>query len=35
MHIGRGLVNGDTFRDDITVDGLVNHGDITLLKTKR
>ncbi len=35
MHIGRGLVDDSDFRDDITVDGHVNHGDITLLKTKR
>ena len=34
MHIGRGGVNGDTFRDDITVDGHFNHGDISLAKTK-
>ena len=33
-NIGRGLVNGDNFRDDITVDGHVNHGDKTLAKTK-
>jgi len=30
MHLGRGLVGGDDFRDDITVDGKVNHGDTTL-----
>ena len=34
MHIGRGLVNDSNFRDDITVDGHVNHGDKTLAKTK-
>src|SRR6185503_4757869 len=25
MNLGRGLVNEDNFRDDITVDGKVNH----------
>jgi len=34
MHLGRGLVDGDNFRDDITVDGKVNHGDTTLEKSK-
>ena len=34
MNVGRGLVNGDNFRDDITVDGKVNHGDTTLEKSK-
>jgi hypothetical protein len=33
MHIGRGEINGDNFRDDITVDGHINHGDISLAKT--
>ena len=33
MNVGRGLVN-DNFRDDITVDGKVNHGDTTLEKSK-
>ena len=31
---GRGLVTDDNFRDDITVDGKVNHGDTTLEKSK-
>jgi Dockerin type I domain len=35
MNVGRGLVNEDNFRDDITVDGKVNHGDTTLEKSKR
>jgi len=35
MNVGRGLVNDDNFRDDITVDGKVNHGDTTLEKSKR
>ena len=34
MNIGRGLVNDGNFRDDITVDGKINHGDKTLAKTK-
>ena len=34
MEVGRGLVNDDNFRDDITVDGKVNHGDTTLEKSK-
>ena len=34
MNVGRGLVNEDNFRDDITVDGKVNHGDTTLEKSK-
>ena len=34
MNVGRGLVNDDNFRDDITVDGKVNHGDTTLEKSK-
>jgi hypothetical protein len=34
MHVGRGLVDGSDFRDDITVDGHVNHGDVTLAKSK-
>ena len=34
MHIGRGLVDDGDFRDDITVDGHINHGDNTLAKTK-
>jgi len=34
MNVGRGLVNDDSFRDDITVDGKVNHGDTTLEKSK-
>ncbi len=34
MHIGRGLVDDSDFRDDITVDGHVNHGDKTLAKSK-
>jgi len=33
MNVGRGLVNDDNFRDDITVDGKVNHGDTTLEKS--
>ena len=33
-HLGRGLVDESNFRDDITVDGKVNHGDTTLAKTK-
>ena len=33
-HIGRGLVHDGNFRNDITVDGHVNHGDKTLAKTK-
>jgi hypothetical protein len=33
-HIGRGLVHDGNFRDDITVDGHINHGDKTLAKTK-
>jgi len=32
--VGRGLVTEDNFRDDITVDGKVNHGDTTLEKSK-
>ena len=32
MEVGRGLVIDDNFRDDITVDGKVNHGDTTLEK---
>jgi hypothetical protein len=27
MNVSRGSVTGDNFRDDITVDGKVNHGD--------
>ena len=34
INVGRGLVNDDNFRDDITVDGKVNHGDTTLEKSK-
>jgi Dockerin type I domain len=34
MNVGRGLVTEDNFRDDITVDGKVNHGDTTLEKSK-
>ena len=34
MNVGRGLVTGDNFRDDVTVDGHVNHGDTTLVKSK-
>jgi hypothetical protein len=34
MEVGRGSVNEDNFRDDITVDGKVNHGDTTLEKSK-
>ena len=34
MNVGRGLVNDDNFRDDITVDGKVNHSDATLEKSK-
>jgi len=34
MNVGQGLVNEDNFRDDITVDGKVNHGDTTLEKSK-
>jgi Galactose oxidase, central domain/Dockerin type I domain len=34
MNVGRGLVNEDSFRNDITVDGKVNHGDTTLEKSK-
>jgi hypothetical protein len=34
MNVGRGLVTKDNFRDDITVDGKVNHGDTTLEKSK-
>jgi hypothetical protein len=34
MEVGRGLVNEDNFRDDITVDGKVNHGDTTLVTSK-
>jgi hypothetical protein len=34
MEVGRGLVTGSNFRDDINVDGKVNHGDTTLEKTK-
>ena len=34
MNLGRDLVNGNNFRDDITVDGKVNHGDTTLEKSK-
>ena len=34
MSVGRGLVNDDNFRDDITVDGKINHGDTTLEKSK-
>src|SRR4029450_8513434 len=34
MEVGRGLVTEDNFRDDITVDGKVNHGDTTLEKSK-
>ena len=34
MNVDRGLVNEDNFRDDITVDGKVNHGDTTLEKSK-
>src|SRR6476619_7880931 len=34
MNVGRGQVNEDNFRDDITVDGKVNHGDTTLEKSK-
>jgi len=34
MGVGRGLVSEDNFRDDITVDGKVNHGDTTLEKSK-
>jgi hypothetical protein len=33
MNVGRDLVN-DNFRDDITVDGKVNHGDTTVEKLK-
>ena len=33
MNVGRDLVN-DNFRDDITVDGKVNHSDTTLEKSK-
>jgi hypothetical protein len=32
--VGRGPVTEDNFRDDITVDGKVNHGDTTLEKSK-
>jgi hypothetical protein len=34
MNVGRGLVTDDNFRDDITVDGKVNHGDTILEKSK-
>jgi len=34
MNVGRGLVTEDNYRDDITVDGKVNHGDTTLEKSK-
>jgi hypothetical protein len=34
MEVDRGLVNEDNFRDDITVDGNVNHGDTSLQKSK-
>ena len=34
MNVGQGLVTQDNFRDDITVDGKVNHGDTTLEKSK-
>ena len=34
MNVGRGLVTEDNFRDDITVDGKVNHEDTTLEKSK-
>jgi osmotically-inducible protein OsmY len=34
MEVGRGLATEDNFRDDITVDGKVNHGDTTLEKSK-
>ncbi len=34
MNVGNGLVTQDSFRDDITVDGKVNHGDTTLEKSK-
>jgi hypothetical protein len=34
LNVGRGLVNEDNFRDDIRVDGKVNHGDTTLEKSK-
>ena len=34
MNVGRGLVTEDNFRDDITVDGKVNHGDTSLEKSK-
>ena len=34
MNVGQGLVTQDNFRDDITVDGNVNHKDTTLEKSK-
>ena len=34
MNVGRGLVNDDNLRDDITVDGKVNHSDTTLERSK-
>ncbi len=34
MNLSRDLVNGDNFRDDITVDGTVNHRDTKLEKSK-
>ncbi len=34
MNLSRDPVNGDNFRDDITVDGRVNHADTTLEKSK-
>ena len=34
INAGRGLVNDDNFRDDITVDGKVKHSDTTLERSK-
>ncbi len=35
MNRGRGFVDDSNFRDDVTLDGHINHGDITLVKSKR
>jgi len=32
MHVGRKGVDGTTFRDDVTVDGKINHADVNLVK---
>jgi Dockerin type I domain len=35
MNVGRGRINGDNFRDDVTVDGKINHADANLVRGAR